>query len=195
MKYLNLEIPELILCTPEIYEDNRGYVYESFQKKSFNEFVGLNIDFKQDNLSFSNQNVIRGLHINTLEYSQSKLINVIKGKILDIAVDFRKGSPTYGKYISCELSCSNKKQLFVPRGFLHGFSVLSNTAIVNIKVDRYFKAGESIGIKFNDKSLNIDWKIVNEKAILSYADKYLNSFKTFNTPYIYGQDFYKDDLC
>jgi dTDP-4-dehydrorhamnose 3,5-epimerase len=120
----------------------------------------------QDNISYSKYGVIRGLHTNSLNHTQSKLVSVLKGKILDVAVDFRVESPTFGKVVSAELSCENKKQLFIPTGFLHGFSVLSEDAIVNIKIDRYFASGESIGARYDDEDLSIDWKIT--KKILYY---------------------------
>lgn len=190
MKYTKLEIADLILCEPFIHEDNRGIVYESFKKETFNEFLGFEVDFCQDNVSSSKFGVIRGLHTNTLKYAQSKLISVLDGKILDVAVDFRVGSPTYGKYISLELSSENKKQLFVPRGFLHGFSVLSNFALVNIKIDRYFAPGESIGVCYNDKDLDIDWQVTNKDTTLGDGDKSLPAFKEIGSPFKFGENYY-----
>lgn len=190
MKYTRLEIPELILCEPKINEDNRGFVYESFKKESFNDFLGFDFDFCQDNLSYSKYGVIRGLHTNTLNHAQSKLISVLKGKILDVAVDFRTGSPTYGKSIAIELSCENHKQFFIPRGFLHGFSILSDDAIVLIKIDRYFAEGESIGVKYDDKTLAIDWKIPKDLEILSDGDKKLLNFNSFSSPFNYNIKLY-----
>ena len=190
MKYTRLEIPELILCEPKINEDNRGFVYESFKKESFNDFLGFDIDFCQDNLSYSKYGVIRGLHTNTLNHAQSKLISVLKGKILDVAVDFRTGSPTYGKSIAIELSCENHKQFFIPRGFLHGFSILSEDAVILIKIDRYFAEGESIGVKYDDKYLAIDWKIPKDLEILSDGDKKLLNFNSFSSPFNYNTKLY-----
>lgn len=190
MRYKRLEIPELILCEPTLHRDNRGFVFEAFKKESFDEFVGFEVDFCQDNISYSKYGVIRGLHTNTLNYAQSKLVSVLQGKILDVAVDFRVGSPTFGKYISMELSSENKKQLFVPRGFLHGFSVLSEDAIVNIKIDRYFASGENIGIKYDDKYLNIDWKIPKECVIISSVDKKLLNFNDISSPFDYNSKVY-----
>ena len=190
MKYSRLEIPELILCEPKINEDNRGFVYESFKKESFNDFLGFDINFCQDNLSYSKYGVIRGLHTNTLNHAQSKLISVLKGKILDVAVDFRIGSPTYGKSIAIELSCENHKQFFIPRGFLHGFSILSEDAVVLIKIDRYFAEGESIGVKYDDKYLDIDWKIPKDLEILSDGDKKLLNFNSFSSPFNYNTKLY-----
>lgn len=190
MNYTRLEIPELILCGPTIHEDNRGFVYEAFKKESFNTFLGFDVDFCQDNISHSKYGVIRGLHTNSLNHAQSKLISVLRGKILDIAVDFRVGSPTFGKYVSIELSSEKNNQLFIPRGFLHGFSVLSEDAIVNIKVDRYFAPGESIGVKYDDETLNIDWEIPKNETIISNADKKLLNFTNISSPFEYNMKLY-----
>ncbi len=190
MKYIKLEIPELILCEPTLHQDNRGFVYESFKKESFNDFLGFEVNFCQDNTSFSKYGVVRGLHTNTLDFAQSKLVSVLDGKILDVAVDFRVGSPTFGKAISVELSSENNKQLFIPRGFLHGFSVLSQSALVMIKIDRYFANGESIGVKYNDEKLNIDWKVPKKFQILSQADKELLNFNDISSPFDYNIKLY-----
>ena len=190
MRYKRLEIPELILCEPTLYKDNRGFVYEAFNKESFDEFVGFEVDFCQDNISYSKYGVIRGLHTNSLNHAQSKLVSVLQGKILDVAVDFRIGSPTFGRAISVELDSIENKQLFIPRGFLHGFSVLSEDAIVNIKIDRYFAAGESIGVKYDDKDLSIDWKISAKDIILSKVDIELKLFKDVISPFDYGKNYY-----
>jgi len=190
MNYKRLEIPELILCEPELHKDNRGFVFESFKKESFNSFVGFEVDFCQDNISYSKYGVIRGLHTNTFEHAQSKLVSVLQGKILDVAVDFRVGSPTFGKVISVEIDNVENKQLFIPRGFLHGFSVLSKEAIVNIKVDRYFAPGQSLGVKYNDKDLNIDWQIDKKEVTLSEADLILPSFTETLSPFDYNKNYY-----
>ena len=190
MNYKRLEIPDLVLCEPTFYKDSRGFVYESFKKESFNNFLGFEVDFCQDNISYSTYGVIRGLHTNTLNYSQSKLVNVLKGEILDVAVDFRVGSPSFGKVVSLELNSEENKQLFIPRGFLHGFSVLSKDALVMIKIDRYFALGESIGVKYDDEDLNIDWKIKKESVIVSEADKNLLAFKDTKSPFVYGKNYY-----
>ena len=121
MTYKRLEIPELVLCEPTFHEDNRGFVFESFKKESFEDFLGFKVDFSQDNISYSKYGVVRGLHTNTLDFSQSKLVSVLQGKILDVAVDFRVGSPSFGKVVCIELDSVENKQLFIPRGFLHGF--------------------------------------------------------------------------
>ena len=190
MNYKRLEIPDLLLCEPKIHEDNRGFVFEAFKKDSFNNFLGFEVNFCQDNISYSKYGVIRGLHTNSLNHAQSKLVSVLQGKILDVAVDFRIGSPTFGRAISVELDSIENKQLFIPRGFLHGFSVLSEDAIVNIKIDRYFASGESIGIKYDDEYLCIDWGLKSENIIISEFDKKLLSLKEVISPFIYGKNYY-----
>lgn len=196
MKYSRLEIKDVILCEPKVNNDNRGFVYESYKKETFNNFLGFKVNFCQDNILYNNYGVIRGLHTNTPTFSQSKLISVLKGKILDVAVDFRLGSPTFGKSVSFELSYENKKQLFVPKGFLHGFSVLSNDAIVMIKIDNYLANGQSIGIKYDDNILAIDWKIPENEIILSDMDKTLLEFKEIISPFKYNNNYYeKGQIC
>lgn len=190
MKYTKLEISDVVLCEPLLHNDNRGFVYESYKKVTFNDFLGFEVNFCQDNILYNNYGVIRGLHTNTPSFVQSKLISVLKGQILDVAVDFRIGSPTFGKSVSVELSSKNKKQLFVPKGFLHGFSVLSSDAIVMIKIDNYLANGQSIGIKYDDDFLNIDWKIQKEKVILSDSDNKLSKFKEILSPFNYEHNYY-----
>ena len=190
MKYSRLEIKDVILCEPKVNNDNRGFVYESYKKETFDNFLGFEVNFCQDNILYNNYGVIRGLHTNTPLFAQSKLVSVLKGKILDVAVDFRVGSPTFGKSLSLELSSENKKQLFIPRGFLHGFSVLSEDAIVNIKIDKYFAIGQSIGVKYDDEFLNIDWKIEKKFQILSDADEKLLSFNDVSSPFDYNVKLY-----
>lgn len=188
MTYERLSIPDVVLCTPTLHKDNRGYVYESFKEKSFCEFLGYDIHFCQDNVSLSQKNVLRGLHTNTPKHAQSKLISVLKGSILDVAVDFRIGSPTFKKYVAVELDSENNQQLFVPRGFLHGFSVLSEEALVMIKVDCYFAQGESIGVAYDDKELNIEWRVVD--PILSMADSLLPTLYDVTSPFGHAQNYY-----
>jgi dTDP-4-dehydrorhamnose 3,5-epimerase len=190
LEYVRLEIPEIILCKPKINIDDRGFVFESFKRDSLNNFLGFKVDFCQDNILYNKYGVIRALHTNSLNYAQSKLVSVLKGKILDVAVDFRIGSPTFGNHICIELSCEDKKQLFLPRGFLHGFSVLSEDAIVNIKIDRYFASGEGIGVRYDDKYLNINWKIPKHQHILSKADEMLLNFKDVSSPFHYNTELY-----
>lgn len=192
MNYKRLEISDLVICEPKIHNDNRGFVFEAFKKESFNNFLGFEVDFCQDNIFHSKYGVIRGLHTNTLNFAQSKLVSVLKGKILDVAVDFRLGSPTFGKVITIELDSFENRQFFIPRGFLHGFSVLSQDAIVNIKIDRYFAAGESIGVRYDDKDLAIDWKVKERDIILGESDKSLKAFREVVTPFNYTNNLYKN---
>jgi len=165
------------LLEPKIFNDSRGYFYESFNKLTFNNLIGQNINFIQDNESFSVKGVIRGLHYQTGEHSQAKLVRVIKGCVLDVAVDIRKDSDTYGQFFSVELSEENKKQLFIPRGFAHGFAVLSESAIFSYKCDNFYNKESESGILFNDKSLNIDWRLEDKDIIVSDKDLQLPNFQ------------------
>lgn len=170
MKIINTEIPEVKIIEPRIFEDQRGYFFESFNEKIFREKV-CDTTFIQDNEAKSTFGVLRGLHYQLPPYAQSKLVRVIKGEVLDIAVDIRKGSPTFKKWVSVILNEENKRQLFVPRGFAHGYVVLSEDAIFAYKVDNKYALKCENGINFNDSSLNIDWKIDFGKVILSEKDK------------------------
>jgi len=172
MEIIKTDIEGLLIIKPKIFEDNRGYFFESFNKQTF-EDNGLNYNFIQDNESKSSYGVIRGLHYQLAPYAQTKLVRVLKGKVLDVAVDLRKGSPTFGKWHAVELSEDNKQQFLIPQGFAHGFSVLSETAIFAYKCDNLYNKDSERGINFNDKSLNIDWEIPSEKAIVSAKDKVL----------------------
>ena len=175
MKFTNCTIPGLIICEPKKLKDERGFFVESFRKNLFENFSKTKVDFCQENLSESKYGVLRGLHFQKYPYAQSKLISVHKGKILDVVVDIRKNSKFYGKHFSIELNDTNNKQLFVPKGFAHGFIVLSNIARVSYKVDNYYNPTSEEGLNYNDPKLNIDWKInkkdiiINEKDI-SYSD-------------------------
>jgi dTDP-4-dehydrorhamnose 3,5-epimerase len=162
MPFIQTHIPDLLVFEPKIFEDSRGYFFESFNLQTFRA-EGIGINFVQDNQSSSNYGVIRGLHYQLDPFAQVKLIRVLSGRILDVAVDIRKGSPTFGKSFSIELSAENKKQLFVPAGFAHGFSVLSEQAEVFYKCDSFYNKESEAGILYNDPSLNIDWKIPAEK--------------------------------
>lgn len=154
----------------KIFYDNRGHFFESFNKKKFDKEIGYEVDFIQDNQSFSNFGVLRGLHFQTGNNAQAKLVRVISGKVLDIAVDIRKDSPTYGQHISIELSADDNKQFFMPRGFAHGFVVLSKSAEFFYKVDNYYAPHSEAGILFNDPHLNIDWEIDKENLIVNDKD-------------------------
>jgi dTDP-4-dehydrorhamnose 3,5-epimerase len=174
MPFIATDIPGLFVFEPKVFEDSRGYFFESYNEKSFSE-MGIETHFVQDNESSSLYGVIRGLHYQLNPFAQAKLIRVLEGKILDVVVDIRKGSPDFGKNFALELTAENKKQLYIPKGFAHGFSVLSEKAIVFYKCDRFYNKESEAGIRFNDPQLNIDWKIPVNKAIISEKDKKLPS--------------------
>ena len=170
MQIQKTDFSGLFIIKPTIFEDSRGYFFEGYNKNVLKEY-GINYDFVQDNQSKSSYGVIRGLHYQEEPYAQTKLIRVISGKILDVVVDIRKNSPTFKKTFSIELSEQNKNQLLIPKGFAHGFSVLSKTAIVFYKCDQFYNKQSERGILFNDPQLNIDWKIKPEDQIISDKDK------------------------
>lgn len=179
MKLIKTPIKDLYVIEPKIFGDNRGYFFESYKKNFFEEHIGK-VNFIQDNESMSSYGVLRGLHYQIAPYEQAKLVRVIKGRVLDVAVDIRKNSETFGKHFSIELSEENKKQMFIPSGFAHGFVVLSDLAIFSYKVDNLYSPENERGIKCNDNDLNIDWKIEENDLILSDKDKILPSFKEFS---------------
>ena len=168
-------IQDLIVFEPKVFDDNRGYFFEAYNERAFLQ-EGIETKFVQDNQSKSSYGVIRGLHYQMNPFAQSKLVRVLEGKILDVAVDIRKGSETFGKYYAVELSAENKKQLLIPPGFAHGFSVLSETAIVLYKCDAFYNKESEGGILFNDPELNIDWGIPHGKEIVSEKDLILPEF-------------------
>ncbi|MBN2486954.1 MAG: dTDP-4-dehydrorhamnose 3,5-epimerase [Bacteroidales bacterium] len=168
-------LPGLFIFEPRVFEDSRGYFFESYNKNGLSA-INPNIGFVQDNQSKSAYGVIRGLHFQRNPKAQSKLVRVLSGTIYDVAVDCRIGSPTFGKHFGCELSEDNKKQLFIPKGFAHGFSVLSETAIVFYKCDEYYSPETDGGIFYNDETLGIDWRIPTDKVILSEKDSKLPFF-------------------
>ena len=170
MKFTRLAIPDIILCEPNVVGDDRGYFSETFRKDQLQQFIGYKIPFCQDNESKSSFGVLRGLHYQLAPHAQTKLVRVIQGSVLDVAVDIRKGSPTLGQHLAVELTAENKNQLLIPRGFAHGFLVLSETAIFAYKVDNYYNPECERGIAFDDESLNIDWKIDPSKMKLSVKD-------------------------
>ncbi|SFC96060.1 dTDP-4-dehydrorhamnose 3,5-epimerase [Algibacter pectinivorans] len=161
------------IIEPTVFEDERGYFLESYNQKAFNQLVGNKVTFVQDNESFSSRGVLRGLHFQRGEHAQAKLVRVIKGRVLDVAVDIRESSVTYGQYVSVELTGENKKQLFVPRGFAHGFVVLSETALFSYKCDNFYNKASEGGILYSDYNLNIDWILKNDDLIISEKDKIL----------------------
>ena len=171
MKFYKTEIPNLIILEPIVFEDDRGFFYEAYKEEKLNDYLGYNINFCQDNEAKSSYGVLRGLHYQLSPYSQSKLIRVNQGSILDVAVDIRKDSKTFGKHFTIELNDKNKKQLFIPHGFAHGYIVLSQSAVVTYKVDNYYAPEHDRGIAFNDAQLKIDWQLSAEELQLSDKDK------------------------
>lgn len=176
MKFIPCDIQGLILIEPSVYKDSRGFFFESYNQKPFAQ-NGIAINFVQDNQSFSTYGVIRGLHYQLNPHAQAKLVRVLQGKILDVAVDLRKGSPTYGQHFDVELSDENNLQLFIPAGFAHGFSVLSQTATVLYKCDAFYNKESEGGIRFDDADLNIDWKVDPAHVVVSEKDLQLPLFK------------------
>lgn len=170
MNFIRTEIPDIIICEPIIHGDERGYFVETFRQDKLEEFLGYSINFCQDNESKSSRGVLRGLHYQLHPAAQTKLVRVMQGSVLDVAVDIRKGSPTFGKHVAVELSSTNKKQLLVPRGFAHGFVVLEDDTIFAYKVDNYYSPENDRGIAFNDSSLEINWKIPHDELKLSKKD-------------------------
>ncbi len=182
MNITETDIDGLVIIEPKVFGDARGYFMETFQKNTFSSKV-TETEFIQDNESKSSKGVLRGLHFQLPPYQQAKLVRVIDGEVLDVAVDLRKDSKTYGQHYSILLSGENKKQFFVPRGFAHGFVVLSETAIFSYKVDNLYAPTHDSGILWNDETLNIDWNIDIELVQLSEKDKNLSSFKDFSSPF------------
>lgn len=177
------DIEGVLIIEPKVFGDARGYFLESFNAKEFAEKTGLNINFVQDNESMSSYGVMRGLHFQNPPYTQSKLVRCVKGAVLDVAVDIRKGSPTYGKHVAVELTEDNHCQFFVPRGFAHGFAVLSETAVFQYKCDNFYAPQADGGISILDDSLGIDWKIPTDKALLSEKDTKHALLKDFDSPF------------
>ena len=169
-------LKDCLIIKPRVFEDPRGYFFESFNQNTFEEKTGLSGRFVQDNQSYSSYGVIRGLHAQTGEFAQAKLVRVTKGEVLDVAVDVRPSSPTYGKHIAVRLSAENKLQLYIPRGFVHGFSVLSETAEFLYKCDNFFNKASETGVIYNDTDLNIDWLIPVEDQAVSDKDLLLKPF-------------------
>ncbi|GAF02041.1 dTDP-4-dehydrorhamnose 3,5-epimerase [Saccharicrinis fermentans] len=185
MQFIKTEIDGLVIIEPKVFGDPRGYFFESFNQKRFQENV-REIEFVQDNESRSSYGVLRGLHFQKPPFDQAKLVRCIEGKVLDVAVDIRKGSPTFGKHISVELSDENKRQFFVPRGFAHGFVVLSKSAIFQYKVDNWYAPDYDAGIAWNDKELGIDWKMSYESILLSEKDKGLKNLAETEIPFTFS---------
>jgi len=183
MEVIKTDIEGLVIIKPKVFGDERGYFLESFNLDWFRENIQKDISFVQDNESKSSKGVLRGLHFQKPPLEQAKLVRVIEGSVIDVAVDLRKDSTTYGKSFAIELTAENKLQLFVPRGFAHGFFVNSETAIFSYKVDNNYAPEFEDGIIWNDKDLNIDWQIMNETILLSEKDKTLQQFSQFKSPF------------
>ena len=177
MKVEETNLKGCFVIEPKIFGDTRGYFFESFNKEKFKELTGIEIEFVQDNEAFSNRGVLRGLHFQKGEYAQAKLVRVVKGKVLDVVVDVRPNSETYGESFSCVLSEENKKQLFVPRGFAHGYSVLEDNTVFVYKCDNYYHPNAEGGILYNDPRLKIDWMLNDNEVLLSPKDEILPELK------------------
>ena len=194
MEVIQTSIKDVLIIEPRVFEDTRGYFFESFSQREFDEKVapilGHTVTFIQDNESKSSYGVMRGLHFQRPPFTQSKLLRCVKGTVLDVAVDIRKGSPTYGQHVAVELTEDNHRQFFVPRGFAHGFAVLSETAIFQYKCDEFYHPEADGGINILDDSLSIDWRIPTEKAILSEKDTMHALLKDFDSPFDIKKDLY-----
>tara|TARA_B110000483_G_scaffold197320_1_gene235955 strand:- start:16375 stop:16920 length:546 start_codon:yes stop_codon:yes gene_type:complete len=178
MKVIETKLKGCFILEPTVFKDSRGYFFESFNQNNFNGLIGEKINFVQENESFSSKGVLRGLHFQAGDHAQAKLVRVIKGRVLDVTVDIRKKSPTFSKHFSIELSEDNKRQLFVPRGFAHGFIVLSETAIFSYKCDNFYNKASEKGLRYDDTLLEIDWKLPANELILSEKDLTLPTLST-----------------
>lgn len=191
MNVIQTSIPGVVVIEPRVFGDSRGYFFESYSQREFDEKVRP-VHFVQDNESMSSRGVMRGLHFQRPPYSQSKLVRCVKGIVLDVVVDIRKGSPTYGKHVECLLTEDNHRQFFIPRGFAHGFSVLSETAVFQYKSDNFYAPQADGGISILDDSLGIDWGIPAESAILSEKDTKHPLLKDFDSPFDFNENLYPE---
>lgn len=182
MNIIKTELEGLFILEPRVFEDSRGYFMESYNKAVFEELIGP-VEFVQDNESKSSYGVVRGLHFQRPPYSQAKLVRCVQGEVLDVAVDIRKGSPTYGKHVSALLSGDNHRQFYIPKGFAHGFSVLSESAVFQYKCDAFYTPSSEGGIDLFDKDLDIDWGVAQDRMILSDKDRSHPAFAAFETPF------------
>jgi len=196
MEVIETSIPGVLMIEPRVFKDARGYFFESFSQREFDEKVGKilghTINFVQDNESMSSYGVMRGLHFQRMPYTQSKLVRCVSGAVLDVAVDIRKGSPTYGQHVVAELTEENHRQFFIPRGFAHGFAVLSETAVFQYKCDEFYHPEADGGVSIKDDSLGIDWRIPVDKAILSDKDLKHELLKDFDSPFSYDENLYPE---
>ncbi|MBR3411449.1 MAG: dTDP-4-dehydrorhamnose 3,5-epimerase [Bacteroidales bacterium] len=185
MEVIKTSIPGVLIIEPRVFGDSRGYFFESFNLREFTEKVGFDVSFVQDNESMSCYGVVRGIHFQCPPFAQSKLVRVVKGRVLDVAVDIRKGSPTYGKYEAVELSAENHRQFFMPRGIAHGFSVLSDEVVFQYKCDNYYAPQSEGAIAWDDPDLAIDWRIPADKVILSEKDSHHARLCDIESPFLY----------
>lgn len=190
MKLTKTDIEGVVIIEPQVYTDERGYFFEAFNAAKFREVTGINTTFVQDNESRSMEGVVRGLHFQLPPYAQSKLVRVVRGAILDVAVDIRRGSPTFGRYVAVELSEENRRQLFIPRGFAHGFSVLRGDAILEYKCDNLYARECEGAIRWDDPTLAIDWKIDLERVIVSAKDGDSSTLSDDMQLFDYNTDYY-----
>ena len=190
MQFVRTNISDVIIIEPKVHGDDRGYFVETFRADKLEEFLGFKLNFGQDNESKSSKGVLRGLHYQLPPHAQTKLVRVIRGRVLDVAVDIRKDSPTFGQYVAVELSANNKKQLLVPRGFAHGFVVLEDDTIFAYKVDNYYSPKCDRGIAFDDESLNIDWILKKEELKLSEKDTKQPKLNETKDLFEFGVDYY-----
>ena len=190
MTFTRTAIPDVVIIEPKVHGDSRGYFVETFVSNKLEEFLGYKINFCQDNESKSSKGVLRGLHYQLPPHAQTKLVRVIHGRVLDVAVDIRKNSPTFGKYVAVELSGENKKQLLIPRGFAHGFVVLEDDTVFAYKVDNYYSPECDRGIAFDDKNLNIDWILNHNELNLSAKDTKQPKLNETNDLFEFGVDYY-----
>ena len=190
MNFIRTTIPDVIIIEPKVHGDERGYFVETFRTDKLEEFLGYKIAFCQDNESKSSRGVLRGLHYQLHPAAQTKLVRVIQGKVLDVAVDIRKNSPTFGQHVAVELSGENKKQILIPRGFAHGFVVLEDDTVFAYKVDNYYSPENDRGIAYNDEALNIDWIVPHAELNLSAKDKVQPLLKDTTDLFEYGVNYY-----
>lgn len=190
MKFIRTEIKDVVICEPSVHGDYRGYFVETFREDKLEEFLGYKINFCQDNESKSSRGVLRGLHYQLAPFAQTKLVRVIQGSVLDVAVDIRRGSPTFAKHVAVKLSSTNKKQLLVPRGFAHAFVVLEDDTIFSYKVDNYYSPKNDRGILFSDKDLDINWTIKYEELNLSDKDTKQPTLANSKDLFNYEVDYY-----
>ena len=183
MEVIKTELDGVLILKPKIFNDARGYFFESYNKRQYEQAIGREVDFVQDNESASTRGVMRGLHFQRPPFTQAKLVRCVRGRVLDVAVDIRKGSPTFGRHVAVELSESNHLQFFIPRGFAHGFAVLSDEAVFQYKCDNYYEPSADGGISILDDSLGIDWQIPAQEALLSEKDSRHPLLQDFETPF------------